>query len=95
MLTIAIWLIFIPAAYGLWLVLSEDGKDFQRVTQTDLAELHLRIRTEDQLRRHTWELAREADRHEWRRNFLEARELNRIRKFRLFWDGEVKQWPLT
>ena len=92
---LATWCILSLLGWGLWLVITEDGKDFQRVTQTDLAELHLRIRTEDQLRRHTWELAREADRHEWRRNFLEARELNRIRKFRLFWDGEVKQWPLT
>ena len=92
---LATWCILGLLGWGRWLVITEDGKDFQRVTQNDLAELHLRIRTEDQLRRHTWELAREADRHEWRRNFLEARELNRIRKFRLFWDGEVKPWPLT
>lgn len=92
---LATWCILGLFGWGVYLVITEDGKNFQRVTQTDLAELHLRIRTEDQARRHTWELAREADRHEWRRNFLEARELNRIRKFRLFWDGEVKQWPLT
>ena len=92
---LATWCILGWFCWGLYLVITEDGKDFQRVTQTDLAELHLRIRTEDQARRHTWELAREVDRHKWRRNFLEARELNRIRKFRLFWDGEVKQWPLT
>ena len=92
---LATWCILSLLGWGLWLVIAEDGKDFQRVTQNDLAELHLRIRTEDQARRHTWVLTREADRHEWRRKFLEARELNRIRKFRLFWDGEVKQWPLT
>ncbi len=92
---LATWCILGLIGWGLYLVITEDGKDFQRVTQTDLVELHLRIRTEDQLRRHTWELAREADRHEWRRNFLEARELDRIRKFRLYWDGEVGPWPLT
>lgn len=86
---VAAWCLFIFFGWMLYLVISEDGKGLERVTQNELEALNVQIRTDDQQRRHTWMLDREEDKKKWRRAWLDAKELNQRRKFRLFWDGDI------
>ena len=86
---VAAWCLFLFFGWMLYLVISEDGKGLERVSQDDLAQLHLERTRQDQQKLHTWRDERWEDQKKWRRAWLDARELDRNRKFRIFWDGEV------
>ena len=87
LITALTWLIFIPAAYGLWLVLSEDAPE--RVGQRELDEANDLAVRHDSNRRYSSRMHRERDAYDWRIRYLGAKHLNYIRKFRSLWDGEV------
>ena len=88
MLTVAIWLICIPAAYGLWLVLSEEPTD-PRVTQRELHSAHEAAQNRDQRMRLGLVRTRDLDRYQWRIAYLEAERTFWIRRWRRYWDGWV------
>jgi len=85
MLTILTWLITIPAAYGLWLVLTEEP----RITQADLDQAHQDSQLRDRRFRAGLVRHREMDTYGWRVRYLGAKHECYIRKFRILWDGEV------
>ena len=87
LITLTTWLICIPAAWGLWLVLSEDAPD--RVSQRELDAANEYAQHMDARHRNRMLATRGQDRYEWSVRFREAEHLRFVRRFREFWDGEV------
>lgn len=87
LITALTWLIAIPAAYGLWLVLSEDAPE--RVSQRELDAANEYAVHMDDRHRARMRSTRGQDRYEWSVRFREAEHLRFVRRFRVMWDGEV------
>lgn len=87
MLIALTWLICIPAAYGLWLVLTEEPVD--RVSPRELDAANEYAQHMDARHRARLKATRGQDRYEWSVRFREAEHLRFVRRFREFWDGEV------
>ena len=87
MLITITWLITIPAAWGLWLVLSEDAPE--RVSQRELEQAHEDSQVRDACFRAAMARHRGMDTYDWRIKYLTAKHECYIRKFRILWDGEV------
>ena len=89
LITLATWLLCIPAAWGLWLVITEEPVAEPRITQAELDQAH----QDSQLRDHRFRAGlvrhREMDTYDWRVRYLGAKHECYIRKFRTIWDGEV------
>ncbi len=87
LITLATWLITIPAAWGLWLVLSEDAPE--RVSQRELDAANEYAVYMDTRRRARMRATRGQDAYDWHIRFREAEHLRFIRRFRIMWDGNI------